>query len=146
MTHLLPGGSYKYSVIATIVTYGLAVCNKKRKNHPNGWFFSFMAEDNAPHYVRRSYGHLPTVGRFPSLSGFAIQLKLGKSGMGLSHPLRGFSFHAILRDNKKRTTRLDSSFFIMAEDNAPHFVRHSYGHLPTVGRFPSLSHFPSKSP
>ena len=86
----------------------------ERTTRMDGSFF--MAEDNAPHYVRRSSGHLPTVGRFPSLSGFAIQLKLGKSGMGLSHPLRGFSSHAILRDNKKRTTRLDSSFFIMAED------------------------------
>jgi len=33
-----------------------------------------------------------------------------------------------------------------AVDNSPHFVLRSSGHLPTIGRFPALSHFPSKSP
>ena len=109
MTHLLPGGSYKYSFIAIIVTYDLLICNKNEK----GSDFSLplnlakAAVDCKPRYASGSLGMRPAT--------LLSSLMLAISGLGLHHPRVGSRPIWTLVKKIKMTSKW-MSFYFMAED------------------------------
>ena len=110
MTHLLPGGSYKYSFIAIIVTYDLLICNKNEK----GSDFSLplnlaeAAVDCKHRFASGSLGMRPA----SLLSSLALANQRARASMGLSHPLRGFSPPRRHQQKNKKDIRLDVFLFL----------------------------------